>query len=337
MNIKKIQELTGFSYSTISRVLNGKAKEFRISKKTSQKIIEVAKLLNYRPNILARSLRLKKTMTIGLIVSDIRNPFFGEFASCIEKLLHEHGYSTILCNTSEISDNEDLYLEVLEGRQVDGIIIAPIHMEEWPHIKSLRNYQHLILIDRIFRTTDLPWVTSENMQAAEAMTDEMIRLGYKRIAFLGGTLNTYINEVRYKGFQNSFLKHSLMVDESLVSFTGYSAEAGEEMLETLWSKRNDIEAVFCVNNLVFFGALKVVNRIEAETRRRLLMSAFDTGRYSSLLQHPQIIANQDLAKLAECSVSLLLDRIHDRPLENHQIVLPISIEQYFIGGGPRTH
>lgn len=330
MNIKKIQELTGFSYSTISRVLNGKAKEFRISKKTSQKILEVAKLLNYRPNLLARSLRLKRTMSIGLIVSDIRNPFFGEYASRIEKLLYGHGYSTILCNTNEISDNEELYLRVLEDRQVDGIIIAPIHTEEWSYMKSLSHARPLVLIDRIFYKTDLPWVTSENTQASEALTDEMIGLGFGKIAFLGGTPNTYITEVRYKGYQNAFLKRSLKLDEEMVAFQGYSAEAGEEMLETLLGRRDDIEAVFCTNNLIFFGAMKVVQKFEETTGRRLLMSAFDVGRYCDLLQHPLICANQDLERLAACSVELLLNQIQDRPGKDHQIVLPITLKKYCI-------
>ncbi len=325
-----MHELTGFSYSTISRVLNGKAEEFRISKETSKKIFEVAKLLNYRPSMLARSLRLKKTMTIGLIVSDIQNPFFGEFASRIEKSLRQNGYSTILCNTNEISENEEFYLKVLEDRQVDGIIIAPIHTEEWPYIKTLRHDKPLVLIDRIFYNTDLSWVTSDNIRGAEAVTEEMIRLGYRHIAYLGGTPNTYINDVRYKGFQNSLNKHSLIVNEDLVLFKGYSAEAGEEMMETIFAKRGDLQAVFCVNNLVFFGALKVVQKIESESKRHILISAFDVGRYCNFIQRPLICANQDLEKLAESAINLLLDRIKGKPKHNHQIVIPISVKKYRI-------
>ena len=138
MSIKDIQKLTGYSYSTISRVLNGKAKEFRISDETCRKILEAAKTVNYRPNILARSLRLKKTMSIGLIVSDIRNPFFGELSSKIEVRMRESGYSTILCNTNEIPENEEFYLQVLMDRKVDGIITAPTHKEEWDRLEEIR-------------------------------------------------------------------------------------------------------------------------------------------------------------------------------------------------------
>lgn len=188
MSIKEIKKITGFSYSTISRVLSGKADEFRISTKTRKQILDAAAHLNYRPNILARSLRLQKTHTVGLIVSDIQNPFFGELSSSIEQLLRTHGYSTILCNTNEIPENEELYLKILVDRKVDGIIIAPIHTSEWDSMEILIKQTRVVLIDRIFYETSLPWVTSENAEAAAEVTRELVRLGHRKIAFLKAAL-----------------------------------------------------------------------------------------------------------------------------------------------------
>lgn len=330
MSIKEIQQLTGYSYSTISRVLNGKAKEFRISYETARVIIEAAEKLNYRPNILARSLRLKKTMTIGLIVPDIQNPFFGGLASRIERLLRQHDYSLILCITNEISENEEFYLKVLVDRQVDGIIIAPIHTQEWDYLESIRKETTVILIDRIFYETDLPWVTSDNTLAAKAVITELIKLGYNRIAYLGGALETYINAVRFQGYQDAMKKHSLPVDDNIVLFKGYSNEAGEEMMQELLERKSDINAVFCVNNLVFFGAMKVVQKYEKKSERNIMMSAFDIGPYCHIFKRPLVCANQDLGKLANSTVSLLMDKINNSPREDNQLILPISIERYRI-------
>ena len=230
MSIKRIQQMTGFSYSTISRVLNGKAQEFRISDKTRRAILEAAESLNYRPNILARSLRLRRTHTVGLIVPDIKNPFFGELASRIENLLREEGYSTILCNTNEIPENEEFYLKVLVDRQVDGIIIAPIHTKEWDAMEEIRRERSIVLIDRIFYETDIPWVTSANEQAAEQVTNELFGIGYTRIAFLGGTADTYINAMRLSGYRKAFERRGVPVDDRIVLFEGYSPEAGERMM-----------------------------------------------------------------------------------------------------------
>ncbi|MBM3285154.1 MAG: LacI family transcriptional regulator [Candidatus Aminicenantes bacterium] len=328
MSIKQIQKLTGFSYSTISRVLNGKAKDFRISDETCRVILDAAEKVEYRPNILARSLRLKKSMTIGLIVPDIQNPFFGELAWRIERLLREHGYSTILCNSDEIPANEEFYLKVLIDRQVDGIIIAPIHTSEWKDLEAIRKETAVVLIDRIFYRTDLPWVTSDNVRAAEALADELIKLGYRRIAYLGGTPDTYINTVRFQGFRAAMEKARLPLDERMILFKGYSPEAGELMMKTVLERARDIEAVFCVNNLVFLGAMKIVQQEEARTNRQILMAAFDILHYCEIFKRPLLCANQDLQKLATSVVSLLVDTISGRPVEENQLVMPVHVDKH---------
>ena len=230
---------------------------------------------------------MRKTYTIGLIVPDIQNPFFGELAWRIERHLREHGYSTILCNTNEISENEEFYLKVLVDRQVDGIIIAPVHTQEWPGMEEIRRERSIVLIDRVFYTTDIPSVTSANEQAAEDVAATFFGLGFSRIAFLGGTPNTYINTMRMNGYRSAFGRFSVPVDESIVFHEGYSPEAGEIMMAALLSKAPDIKAVFCVNNLVFIGAMKIVQEHEIRTGRHILMAAFDI---LPLLQHFQTAA-----------------------------------------------
>jgi LacI family transcriptional regulator len=332
MGIKEIKDITGFSNSTISRVLSGKAKEYRISEETSKTILEAAERVNYRPNILAQSLRLRKTHTIGLIVSDIQNPFFGELASRIESLLRQHGYSTILCNTNEVPENEEFYLGILVDRQVDGIIIAPIHTREWEQVESLRNGKPIVLVDRIFYETELPWVTSENTKAAERLTRELIKLGCRRIAFLGGTEETYINTVRYEGYRNVMIEDLGGLDDSLVIFKGYSVEAGEEMMEKLSARRDDVDAVFCVNNLVYFGAIKIAHQFEVRRGRTLMLAGFDIGSYRNLCTRPLISADQNLGELAEAAVRLLLSpKIGPGSEENH-LIIPISVNRFGLPG-----
>ncbi|MDP2914851.1 MAG: LacI family DNA-binding transcriptional regulator [Candidatus Aminicenantes bacterium] len=330
MSIKRIQQITGFSYSTISRVLNGKAQEFRISDKTRQAIFKAAESLNYRPNILARSLRLKRTYTIGLIVPDIKNPFFGELASRIEKLLREQGYSTILCNTNEIPENEEFYLKVLVDRQVDGIIIAPIHTKEWDAMEHIRRERSIVLIDRIFYETDIPWVTSANEQAADEVTSELIAIGYPRIAYLGGTAETYINTMRFSGYRKALERHSLSVDERIVFFEGYSPEAGEEMMATLLEREPDTRAVFCVNNLVFIGAMKVVQKHEIETGRSIMMAAFDIDRYCEIFKRPLLCARQDQEKLAANAVALLIEGIRNTVGPDRHLIVPVCVGRHRI-------
>ena len=328
MSIKEIKKITGYSYSTISRVLSGKAREFRISDATRQKILEAATRVNYRPNILAQSLRLRKTKTVGLIVSDIQNPFFGELASRIERLLRQDGYSTILCNTNEVPENEEFYLKILVDRQVDGIIISPIHTAEWPYMESLGPETPVVLIDRIFYETRLPWVTSENTKAAEELTRALIGLGHRKIAFLGGTPETYISGARFKGYEDAMRTSFGGSEASLVLAKGYAVRDGEEMMEKLLERCPDVEAVVCVNNLVFFGAAQVANQFEVGHERNLMMAAFDIGEYANLLKRPLLSADQNMDELAGAAVRLLLSPGGDDGSRENHITIPIPINRY---------
>jgi LacI family transcriptional regulator len=328
MSIKKIREMTGFSCSTISRVLNGKSQEFRISEGTRRAILEAAEKINYRPSILARSLRLKKTMTIGLIVPDIMNPFFGELSWMIERSLWGHGFSTIICNSKGVPKNEGFYLRVLVDRQVDGILIAPAHTREWKELENVSQKTAVVLLVRMLYETDLPWVTSDNKGAAEALTSELVELGHSRIAFLGGRPGSYIDSARFVGYREALEKSGLPVEDRLVLHKDFTIEAGEAMMRTLLSRIPDISAVLCINNLVFLGAMKVVHQHEAKTRKPIMLAAFDIDRHSGLFRRPLLSANQDMESLADAAVSLLLHRINGRPVKDGHVTVPVRIDQY---------
>ncbi len=267
---------------------------------------------------------------MGLIVPDIQNPTFAEIASKIEQLARKEGYSTFLCNANEVPENEKFYLQVLFDRQVDGIIISPIHTKEWTDMEAVRSRIPMVLISRIFTRTEMPWVTSDNAGAAATMTGELIKLGYRRIAYLGGTRDSYINSVRFRGYREAFRAHSLDVDMDAVLFKGYTPRAGEEMMEKVLERVPDVEAVFCVNNMVFFGAMKVLQQVESREKRSLMVAAFDIGRYSRVIRRPLVSANQDFTRMAESAVQLLIDRIEGRPREEHHLVLPVKVEKYHL-------
>lgn len=327
MSLKSIHELTGFSYSTISRVLNAKAERFRISQATCNQILTAAKQTAHRPNMVARSLRLGRSMTIGLLVSDIQNPFFGTLASKIERLLRPHQYSTILCNTNELPENETSYLRLLVDRQVDGVIIAPVHTTAWKYLQNLRDKTSVVLVDRVFYDGDpgLPGVTSDNVRAAQDLTEELIKLGFRRIAFLGGAPNSYISTERFKGFQAAMDHHSLTIDPDLLLFEDYSIDAGYNMMERLIHSKGRFDAVFCVNNQVFIGALRSIDRFEKDNKCYIMTAAFDVGSYRHVLQRPLISAEQDLDKLAALSVKLLVAQINHRRCNTYQYVIPAKI------------
>lgn len=329
MSLKKIQELTGFSPSTISRILSN-SNEYKFSESTRRIILEAADKIDYRPNSIARSLRLKNTMIIGLVVSDIKNSFFGELASWVEMRLREHGYSTILYDTNERTENEEHHLKVLIERRVDGIIITPTHTEEWDYLRNIKKKIPVVLVDRIFNDTDLPSVTGDNELAAEKMTHELISLGNNRIAYLGGAADTYINQVRYKGYKRALEKEGLGINSALTAFQGYSAEAGREMMKAFLSSELNFTAALCVNNLVFLGAMSILQEKESYLENPILMAAFDIGQYCSLLRRPILCANQNIELMANSAVDLLLDRIENHTNGKEKLIIPVPLVKHCI-------
>src|SRR6056297_2844379 len=161
-NIKELAGKLGLSPTTVSRVLNGKSKKFRISKNTSQKVMDAARKYNYSPNRIARGLKLEKTETIGLIIPDIANPYFGSIAKTIEMQARNNGYSIILCDSLDDEITEAELLQLLAGRKVDGIIIAPTGKSSRQVTEIQQQGIPVMGIDRYLAGTNLPFVTTDN-------------------------------------------------------------------------------------------------------------------------------------------------------------------------------
>jgi len=334
MQIRDIQKLTGYSPGTISRVLNGKAKAIKISDKAIQLILQTAEAHHYRPNILARSLRIKKTMTVGLLVSDILNPFFGRIAARVEQLLRDHGYVTILCNTNEDPEDEQASLQLLLDRQVDGIIIAPVAKKLWPALNG-NGIKPVILLDRMTSRNGMPCVASDHTRAAEKMTAELIRSGCRRIAYFGGKKDSYINEMRSKGYRKAHLEYGIEPQSELVFFEGYGIDDGTRMVKRLFDNELECDGVFCVNNLVFLGMMGLLWDYEETIGKQLRIAAFDIGDYCALYNRPLISADQDTERIAQAAVCLLIGRISASFQEREKIILPIIVAKFEAGEPPK--
>ena len=156
-----ISEKTGYSISTVSRVLSGKGKKYRISQNTIDYVTEVAKSCNYTPDLIAQSLRTRKTNTIGLTIPSIENPFFSNLSGVIINQLKSRGYNIILSDTMENVDNEVEALNSFVSRNVDGIIAVPVSSSPL-YIEQISKMIPVVLIDRYFENTTLPYVCTDN-------------------------------------------------------------------------------------------------------------------------------------------------------------------------------
>ena len=178
VTLTDIAEETGVSVSTVSRVLNDKANEYRISEDTRELILRTAQRLNYRPNNLARNLRLSRTQSLGLVVPDVANPFFASLTKHVHTVAHELGYSLFVCNTDEDVALEVEHVGLLHRNRVDGLIAMPVGRES-AHFKELhRRGIPLVLLDRGFDDLDVSTVLVDNYQGAYDAVAHLIAQPY---------------------------------------------------------------------------------------------------------------------------------------------------------------
>lgn len=253
--IKDIAKEAGVSIATVSFIVNGK--DQHISEATRQRVKDVMKKYNYIPNAMAGSLVTRRTGIIGLILPDITNPFFPGIARGAEDRANEEGYSIIFCNTDDKIEVEEKYIESLTSKMVDGIIIA--HSSNSDQMGEIleRTQIPVILIDRDFDSKNiLGKVLVNNKDGARQAVCHMVEKGYKKIAYLSGSLKTQTAMDRLEGYKEALREKNLPVVEALIKYGEYRVEWGRKGIEELLTEKQDFDAVFCGNDLIAIGAMK---------------------------------------------------------------------------------
>ena len=196
VSLKMIAEELGVSIATVSLVLNGKDKNGRVGRDTAKKILDKAAELNYMPNTLAKGLKMGRSKTIGLIVADISNVFFGTLALYVQEYADKEGYTVIVANTNEQVKNMERMIKLLKSRQVDGLIITPTEGSEYLIEDLLKDKMPLVLVDRSFSDLPVNSVLINNYEISYKSTEQLIQQGCKNIAFVTYKANhfTSMNE-----------------------------------------------------------------------------------------------------------------------------------------------
>ena len=326
ITLQSIADRLDVSVTTVSRVLNGKAERYRISKETQELINSAAKELNYSPNQLARGLRLKRTNTIGYIIPDISNPFFSSIAKSVEKSARKSGYSILLCDSEEDTKIEENLLQLMIDRKVDGLIISPVGIEV-NHLRRIaqRNIP-IVLLDRYFPELNLPFVTSDNYKGAFEAVNMLIEHGHRRIACIQGLVNTSPNNDRVRGYIDAHKTHDLSVDKKLIVGDSFGEENGYIETKLLLKQDNLPTALFAVSNLISLGAIRAISEEGLKIPDDISMVSFDDQPYSRFLSTPMTTVSQQNAQIGQIAIKLLIDQIQsNRQLEPKGIFLPTKL------------
>ena len=321
-----IANKSGVSVTTISRVLSGQATRYRISKDTEEAVRKLAKEHDFVPNQLARGLRLKKTLTIGLVIPDFSNPFFASIAQQVAIGTHKHGYSVIVCDSEDSTDLEKKSLGILQSRNVEGVVLCPVG-QSGAHLKEFVNGRlPIVLVDRFFPELPLPYVSSDNVGGAKRATELLISNGHRRIACLQGLRHTSPNEFRVRGYKEALTNNHLPVDEGLIVGDSFTEQSGYIETKLLLKTATDVRAILALSNLNALGAIRALTEEKRRIPEDVSIISFDDPPYSAYLSTPMTTVAQAFSEMGEVAVKLLFDQIQSsRQQTKGGILLPTTL------------
>jgi LacI family fructose operon transcriptional repressor len=320
-SVKKVAEEAGVSTATVSRVLSDKP---HVRPELRRRVLAAMQDLDYRPNLVARSLRVQKSSIIGLIVSDIRNPFFTYVSRAVEDVAHAQGMSTFLCNSDENPDKELLYLKQMRGENVAGIIFSPTHQIADTFSELVVADQPIVVIDRRVHNADVDNVLIDNFESAYRLAEHLITHGYKRIAALFGIASTTGRE-RRKGFIQALNDHALEPDPQLVSYVNAGEEDGYQTTQKLLALPDRPEAIFTSNGLLATGAFRALRENGLAIPNEIAFVTFDDTPWTGLVVPPVTVIQQPTYEIGKTATELLLERIQDPSRPTRQIILQSTL------------
>lgn len=317
-----IAQHVGLSITTVSRVINGKSKQYRISEVTTKLVQEAVDKLGYRPNELARGLRLKRSHLLGLVVPDISNPFFAHITHVIQGIVYQLGYSLMVCNTNEDIGLEKEQIELMRRKGVEGLIIMPVGTDFDHIIELVQQNVPIVLLDRYVEQTKLNSVVVDNYKGAYQAVQHLIKKGHRRIAIIQGLRKTSTNNERLRGYRDALNEANIEIDESLIVGKDFRKENGYIETKLLMNNYNPPTAIFAFSDLITLGVLQALDEEKINVPQDVSLLSFDDIDFAPYLISPLTVVKQPKEMMGEVAVKLLIEDIKTKgKSEKKKIVL----------------
>lgn len=271
-----VAQRAGVSQPTVSLVLSNNATA-RVAADTRERVIRAAQELGYYPNVIARALARRRSYAIGIIVPDLRNPFFADVVSGAERVAAEAGYAVLLCETRE--SPRDRHLDALLERQVDGVMVDAIGAA-YLSDRMLEDV-NLVLIDE--PPAKWPGVASDAFGAGALAADHLLALGHEQFGFLGPATNVHAIRMRERGFTKTLRDKGIALTSANLRRIPATAQGGHEGMRSLLGLKLRPTAVFCANDLVAVGAIKACHEARVNVPADISIVGCDDVEIASLI------------------------------------------------------
>lgn len=320
ISIKKISEIAGVSVATVSRVINGNG---RFSAETEQRVLQIIKEYNYRPNMIAKGLRTNVSKSVGIIIPDITNEFFSSIVRELEMLLFQRGYTAFICNTDESEEIENKYYSALCSKGVDGLIYLSGKVSKDGHLSKVPT----IFIDRSIQMEQKNIVIeSDNYQGGILATQELLSKGCRRIVLIRDERQISTIQDRYRGYRAALEAAGIeLLDELILRVYPISYQAAKDGLKTWIREGRHFDGIFATTDWMALGAIDALREAGFQIPNQVKVVGFDNISISRFSALPITTISQDFRKMAEEAVELLIRMMRGESPEIRTYHTPVTL------------
>lgn len=304
VSIIDVAKKAGVSPATVSRVLN---KTARVSPELTKKVLSAVSELNYVPDPFAHGLKTKRTRSIGLIISDITNPFFPELARGVEDYVSSMGYSLILCNTDAKPENEKRYVELLLNKGIDGLMFTSLRIGEDVIKSLLADNVPCVLVGRKPENIEgLVYVVTDNYKGGCIAGEYLLSLGHKRFVHVSGPLDNSAGRERLSGFIDTLRKYKIKEGDIKIIEGDFTMEGGYRSAGEILNSKPLPTAIFFANDAMAIGALQRFWEEKIDIPETFSIVGFDNIKVSSLVAPPLTTISQEIYKIGQLSAEEII-------------------------------
>ena len=315
-----VAQKAGVSRTTVSHVIN----ETRfVEGETRQRVLQAIAELDYFPNAAARSLTTKRTGTIGVVISDAANLFFGEVLLGVEDVLQPKNYGLIVCNTDEILEREAHYLDLLLSQRVEGIIAAATSQRWTALVKAEVQHTPIVSVDRTFQGSEVPFVGVRNRHGAYLGTKYLIDRGHRKIGIIAGFQRLSTMRERLAGFRRALDEQGILLPEEWVVTS--SLKAGREATHQILALPERPTALFINNNQLSVGVLLAVKELGLRCPEDIALVGFDDHPWAVISDPPLTVVRQPTRELGQIAARMLLTLINEEQLSQDRVLLECDL------------
>jgi LacI family transcriptional regulator len=329
VTLKQIAKELDVSISTVSKSLRDSPE---ISEDTRLKVQAFAKLYNYRPNLIALSLKNKKTKTIGIIIPEIVHHFFATVISGIEHVANEKGYNVIVCLSDESFDKEVINMEMLANGSIDGFIMSlskeTQQRKDFHHISEVINQgMPVVLFDRVTNDVLCDKVIIDDKLAAYNAVESLINNGMKKIGLITTVDYVSVGKLRTDGYLQALQNHGILRDEKLIVKIEDIDNCSNQIEELLGE--NGVDSIFAVNELFAVTAIKAAKKLKMNVPEDIAVIGFTDGIISTYSSPSITTVSQNGIKMGNKAAQMLIERLESEDEDNEQYITEV-IETHLV-------